>query len=316
MVLDTDGKQTPDSVDRAALLQRAVGRPIDVEWKGISIWTRQERRRRALRQGPRVSRRRRGAPAVADRRARHEYRHRRCGRSRLEACGGAAGLGRRQSARRPTTASGGRSACATCAWRPSFIWRTARSPAIWRRSRTSPKRAKHCAQRLGEGLTKNVGRMFRTAGLQLGYRYEASPICIADGRAAARRSGTYLPSAHPGSRAPHAWLARRPLDRSICSAAVLCCCNLATRRPPRLKKPRKARGVPLTVADLDEPDAAALYGRRLVLVRPDGHVAWRGDALPADVGCAASIGSAALLERAPSAPPRSLPESPHHCPAP
>ena len=40
MVLDTDGKQTPDSVDRAALLQRAVGRPIDVEWKGISIWTR------------------------------------------------------------------------------------------------------------------------------------------------------------------------------------------------------------------------------------------------------------------------------------
>ena len=40
MVLDTDGKQTPDSVDRTALLQRALGRPIDVEWKGISIWTR------------------------------------------------------------------------------------------------------------------------------------------------------------------------------------------------------------------------------------------------------------------------------------
>ena len=40
MVLDTDGKQTPDSVDRDALLQRAVGRPIDVEWKGLSIWTR------------------------------------------------------------------------------------------------------------------------------------------------------------------------------------------------------------------------------------------------------------------------------------
>src|SRR6202035_1287674 len=41
------------------------------------------------------------------------------------------------------------------------------------------------------------------------------------------------------------------------------------------------RGGPLPVLDLDAPDAYALYGRKLVLVRPDRHVAWRGDAEPA-----------------------------------
>ena len=31
---------------------------------------------------------------------------------------------------------------------------------------------------------------------------------------------------------------------------------------------------------IEHPEAAALYERRLVLVRPDGHVAWRGDSQP------------------------------------
>ena len=41
------------------------------------------------------------------------------------------------------------------------------------------------------------------------------------------------------------------------------------------------RGVPLAVLDVAAPDARALYGRKLTLVRPDQHVAWRGDAEPA-----------------------------------
>jgi len=42
------------------------------------------------------------------------------------------------------------------------------------------------------------------------------------------------------------------------------------------------RGVPMQVVDLGDPQIAALYERRLVLVRPDGHVAWRGDTLAVD----------------------------------
>src|SRR5262249_18478351 len=39
---------------------------------------------------------------------------------------------------------------------------------------------------------------------------------------------------------------------------------------------------PLSVVALTEPEVLAAYERRLVLVRPDGHVAWRSDDEPAN----------------------------------
>jgi hypothetical protein len=50
----------------------------------------------------------------------------------------------------------------------------------------------------------------------------------------------------------------------------------------RLIEAAQKRGVPMHAVAMADPDVATLYERKLVLVRPDGHVAWRGDRAPDD----------------------------------
>jgi hypothetical protein len=50
----------------------------------------------------------------------------------------------------------------------------------------------------------------------------------------------------------------------------------------RLVQAFAARAVPLKVEALPQPEVRRVYERSLCLVRPDGHVAWRGNAEPAD----------------------------------
>ena len=143
---------------------------------------------------------------------------------------------------------------------------------------------------LGTHLVRDVGREFRTVGAQLGHRYDGSPICIDDGTAPPSDTPPdYVPSARPGARAPHIWLTP---DRSILDLYGRGFTLLCFRGAPdasAIIAAAQARNVPLTRADIDSSDAADLYARRLVLVRPDGHVAWRGDAPPAE--------AAALIDR-------------------
>jgi len=47
-----------------------------------------------------------------------------------------------------------------------------------------------------------------------------------------------------------------------------------------IERAAASRGVPLNVHRIENREAAALYECALVLVRPDGHVAWRGNCQP------------------------------------
>ena len=127
-------------------------------------------------------------------------------------------------------------------------------------------------------------REYQTDGIQLGYRYRASPICVADPAALEPPDDhmVYQPSTFPGCRAPHAWLApgRSTLDLFGRGFALL-------RFDPALRGEGLARavgawGAPIAITDVASPEIAALYERKLVLVRPDGHVGWRGDEPPDD----------------------------------
>lgn len=127
-------------------------------------------------------------------------------------------------------------------------------------------------------------REYRNEGIVLGYRYEPSPICVPDGTPAPPYLVmNYEPNARPGARAPHVMLqdGRSTLDLFGRGFILM----RLGKQPPgvyAMVAAASRRGVPLQVVDLEDAAVRDRYQRRLVLVRPDGHVAWRGDEAPED----------------------------------
>lgn len=119
-------------------------------------------------------------------------------------------------------------------------------------------------------------------GLNFGYYYDDSPIIAYDGEPQPPYTmGTFTSSTAPGCRAPHLWLeSRRSLYDALGPGYTLLRLD-PTARVTGIVDAAAERNVPLAVLDLKAPEARELYRHKLVLVRPDQHVAWRGDAEPA-----------------------------------
>jgi len=146
-------------------------------------------------------------------------------------------------------------------------------------------------EKVGREFSETMRREWFTLGAHLGYRYENSPICWPDGTAAPPDDPrAYVPTARPGHRAPHAFLTdrRSMLDLFGRGFALLGFGAAAAEAAPLLEAAQK-RHLPLTFTAIAEPPIAALYERRFVLVRPDGHVAWRGDRVPEDALCVIDV---------------------------
>lgn len=136
--------------------------------------------------------------------------------------------------------------------------------------------------RLGAALVRENEKAWHPVGVHLGYSYDPSPIVVPDGTPRPEDDTVgYVPSARPGVRAPHAWLGdgRSTLDLFGMGFVLL---DFTAAGVPGLEEAVRRRGLPFARHAIPDDAMRDLYGASLVLVRPDGHVAWRGDADPAD----------------------------------
>ncbi|MFY1699577.1 MULTISPECIES: FAD-dependent monooxygenase [unclassified Solwaraspora] len=131
----------------------------------------------------------------------------------------------------------------------------------------------------------------RAEGMVLGYRYDSSAV-IPDGTdppAPDDPYRTYVPTARPGHRAPHVWLSTAgtrvsTLDLIGPEFTLMTPAGSGWAQCAKEASGRAAVGISAVEVSSDDsttlsgPDWADRYGlspRGAVLIRPDGHVAWR-----------------------------------------
>ncbi|KAI1425427.1 hypothetical protein F5Y12DRAFT_795942 [Xylaria sp. FL1777] len=138
---------------------------------------------------------------------------------------------------------------------------------------------------LGEKMALNLRQEFQSLGLALGYNYAESPITISDGSSAPPDDPEiYIQTARPGHRVPHCWLGNGKSTIDLFGRSlVLLCLGKEEAGDQRVVDAASVAHIPLEFILVTEAEAMALYQRRLVLVRPDGMVAWRGNSSPDDV---------------------------------
>jgi FAD-dependent monooxygenase len=132
-------------------------------------------------------------------------------------------------------------------------------------------------QRVAEFLATNNAENL-SLGVELDVRYDGSPVVVADGSATPpwdRR--TFVPTVRPGHHAPNIALGKHDTLFDQFGPGFTLVDALDDNSQSALLLGEAARvGLPVRHLTLTDPALAALYRHRLVLVRPDLHVAWSG----------------------------------------
>jgi 2-polyprenyl-6-methoxyphenol hydroxylase-like FAD-dependent oxidoreductase len=127
-------------------------------------------------------------------------------------------------------------------------------------------------------LYQHATAEFMAPGCQLGERYTDSPIVFSDGDAPPDLFDRYEESASPGMRAPHLWCDDgSSLFDHFGPHFTLLVTGASRNASAGFVESAEKRGIPLQVMHRDEPAISRKYGSDLILIRPDQHVAWRGN---------------------------------------
>jgi hypothetical protein len=138
-------------------------------------------------------------------------------------------------------------------------------------------------KRVGEAAYALHVQQFACAGLNYGYFYPDSPLIHYDGEPhPAYTMHDYTPSTVPGCRLPHLWLdGERSLYDALGPEFTLLRWDPSVPVAALLEAAKRS-GVPLKLLDLHFEVVPEPYRHALYLCRPDVHIAWRGNASPAD----------------------------------
>ncbi len=133
-----------------------------------------------------------------------------------------------------------------------------------------------------EVAREEAPKSFRVLGAELGYRYAGSPVICDEPGGPVHKIESYEPTSWPGARLPHVWL--KPGEVSvhdrIKDGYTLLRVGKTKADASGLQKVFGEIGAPFSVLDLDGEAPRQVYGFDYLLVRPDLHVVWRGNALP------------------------------------
>lgn len=127
-------------------------------------------------------------------------------------------------------------------------------------------------------------------GAELGYRYVDSPIICNVPGGPEHVLRDYEPTTWPGARLPHVWLDDgTPMQDRIAEGYTILKLGRTKADAGGLERAIRDRAAPVTVLEVPDRAAREVYGYDLILLRPDMHVVWRGNATPEDPAQIAAV---------------------------
>jgi len=127
-------------------------------------------------------------------------------------------------------------------------------------------------------------------GAELGYRYVRSPIICEEPGGPEHLFRTYVPTSWSGARLPHVRLDDgTPLQDLLPRGYVMLSLNGSTDGTVATAKAFARVGAPFDTLAIDCQAARDLYKKNFLLIRPDLHIAWRGDEPHPDAAYLAAV---------------------------